>query len=162
MLFDAHGTEPHVGKVPEIMSSKRARRRRANSAHLRPSGHRGSTARIILLPEGPYTPETLGSAVAEAPDVVFSPFTPDDLGTALAVIKVWQGEAGLTLSCPCGTQSLTSIIHGDDEIGRELEHVAHCGNLIPRQARGGVSRRMHTALALRSLAGTASTVGGAP
>jgi hypothetical protein len=142
------------------MGNKRTRRRRAQSAHLRPRKTPGTLARIILLPEGPYTPEIIGADVAEAPDVVFSPFTPEDLGTALAVIKVWPGETGLTLTCHCGTIAMTSITHGRDEINRELEHAAHCGRVPASRMPGGVSKHMHSTLALRTPAGTASTIGG--
>jgi hypothetical protein len=159
-VFDTHGTDPQTGKVPTIMSSKRARRRRANTAHPRPRKAPGSVARIILLPEGPYTPETIGADVAEASDVVFSPFTPEDLGAAQAVIKVWPGETGLTLTCHCGSIAMTSITHGRDEISRELEHAAHCGRVPASRMPEGVSKHMHSALALRTLAGTASTIGG--
>ena len=159
-MFDTHGTDPQTGKVPVIMGNKRVRRRRANSAHQRPRKNTSPAARIILLPEGPYTPETIGADVAEAPDVVFSPFTPEDLGTALAVVKVWPGETGLTLTCHCGTIAMTSITHGRDEIGRELEHAAHCGRIPTSRTPENVARHMHSTLALRPMAGTASTSGG--
>jgi hypothetical protein len=159
-VFDTHGTDPQAGKVPTIMSSKRARRRRANTAHLRPRKAPGPVARIILLPEGPYTPETIGADVAGVPDVVFSPLTPEDLGTALAVIKVWPGETGLTLTCHCGMIAMTSITHGRDEIGRELEHAAHCGRVPASRMPQDVAKHMHDVLALRPMAGTAPTTGG--
>lgn len=142
------------------MGNKRARRRRANTAHQRPRKTTGPAVRIILLPAGPYTPETIGTDVGEAPDVVFSPLTPEDLGTALAVVKVWPGETGLTLTCHCGTIAMTSITHGRDEINRELEHVAHCGRVPASRMPEGVAKHMHDALVLRPLAGTAVTSGG--
>ena len=142
------------------MGTKRARRRRANAAPRRLRKNTGPAVRIILLPEGPYTPETIGADVAEASDVVFSPFTPEDLGTALAVVRVWPGETGLTLTCHCGTIAMTSITHGRDEIGRELEHAAHCGRVPASRMPENVAKHMHTDLALRSMAGTAATTGG--
>lgn len=158
-MFDTHGTDPQTGKVPEIMGNKRVRRRRANAAPRRPRKNTGPAARIILLPAGPYTPETIGADVGQAPDVVFSPFTPEDLGTALAVVKVWPGETGLTLTCHCGTIAMTSITHGRDEIGRELEHAAYCGRAPASRMPENVAKHMHTDLALRTLAGTAA-IGG--